>query len=137
MNTSRRRGKTFRALRGVAPAVLLTLGALTGAAPDARGAQTRTETPVTSTGPVAGVTETMVRVRAPLPASFGARPAACDWLSYLRYRSVDGQRAGSQTRARHASPGCVISTSGSQANSRGPTRSSTNSRRITDSFCPS
>ncbi|HSX97119.1 MAG TPA: hypothetical protein VLG91_06980, partial [Streptomyces sp.] len=108
MNTSRRRGKTFRALRGVAPAVLLTLGALTGAAPDARGAQTRTETPVTSTGPVAGVTETMVRVRAPLPASFGARPAACDWLSYLRYRSADGPAASADAdRILVAQPGIL------------------------------
>ncbi|MFF5363264.1 hypothetical protein ACFY4I_28365 [Streptomyces scabiei] len=108
MNTSRRRGKTFRALRGVAPAVLLTVGALTAAAPDARGAQTRTETAVASTSPVRGVTETMVRVRAPLPASFGARPAACDWLSYLRYRSSGGPAASADAdRILVAQPGIL------------------------------
>ncbi|WP_055711628.1 hypothetical protein [Streptomyces torulosus] len=87
MNTSRSRKRTWRS---AALAVLLTTGALTGAAPDARGATARTETPVTSSGPADGVTETVVRVRAPLPASFGARPAACDWLSYLRYRATGG-----------------------------------------------
>ncbi|WP_061335585.1 hypothetical protein [Streptomyces scabiei] len=108
MNTSRRRGKTFRALRGVAPAVLLAVGALTAAAPDARGAQTRTETAVSSTSPVRGVTETMVRVRAPLPASFGARPAACDWLSYLRYRSSGGPAASADAdRILVAQPGIL------------------------------
>ncbi|EMF58405.1 MULTISPECIES: hypothetical protein [Streptomyces] len=108
MNTSRRRGTTLRALRGVVPAVLLTVGALTGAAPDARGAQARTETAVASTSPVTGVSETMVRVRAPLPASFGARPAACDWLSYLRYRSADGPAASADAdRILLAQPGIL------------------------------
>ncbi|MGW1668032.1 hypothetical protein [Streptomyces sp. NPDC002324] len=108
MNTSRRRGTTLRALRGVVPAVLLSVGALTGAAPDARGAQARTETAVASTSPVAGVTETMVRVRAPLPASFGARPAACDWLSYLRYRSAGGPAASADAdRILVAQPGIL------------------------------
>ncbi|MDW8808158.1 hypothetical protein P1P68_26070 [Streptomyces scabiei] len=109
MNTSSRRGKTFRALRGVAPAVLLTVGALTGAAPDARSAaQTRTETAVASTVAVRGVTETIVRVRAPLPASFGARPAACDWLSYLRYRSSGGPAASADAdRILVAQPGIL------------------------------
>lgn len=87
MNTTLSGRRTWRS---AALAVLLTTGALTGAAPDARGADARTETPVASTSPVDGVTETVVRVRAPLPASFGARPAACDWLSYLRYRAADG-----------------------------------------------
>ncbi|SDP72285.1 hypothetical protein SAMN04487981_13520 [Streptomyces sp. cf386] len=77
-------------LRSAAPAVLLTVGALSGAAPDALGEAARTETAVASTSPVGGATETLVRVRAPLPASFGARPPACDWLSYLRYRAADG-----------------------------------------------
>ncbi|MBE1595327.1 hypothetical protein [Streptomyces stelliscabiei] len=108
MNTSRRRGTTLRALRGVVPAVLLTVGALTGAAPDARGAQARTETAVASTSPVTGVSETMVRVRAPLPASFGARPAACDWLSYLRYRSAGGPAASADAdRILLAQPGIL------------------------------
>ncbi|WP_060882165.1 hypothetical protein, partial [Streptomyces scabiei] len=72
------------------------------------GAQTRTETAVASAGPVRGVTETMVRVRAPLPASFGARPAACDWLSYLRYRSSGGPAASADAdRILVAQPGIL------------------------------
>ncbi|WP_061451727.1 hypothetical protein, partial [Streptomyces scabiei] len=54
------------------------------------------------------VTETMVRVRAPLPASFGARPAACDWLSYLRYRSSGGPAASADAdRILVAQPGIL------------------------------
>ncbi|RZU18010.1 hypothetical protein [Streptomyces sp. BK239] len=95
MNTTHSRRRTWP---GVALAALLTTATLTAATPapyadtasGARAASARTETPVTSTSPVTGVTETVVRVRSPLPASFGARPAACDWLSYLRYRSAAG-----------------------------------------------
>ncbi|MET7475685.1 hypothetical protein ABZT17_15155 [Streptomyces sp. NPDC005648] len=90
MNTSRSKGRTPRTLRTAALAVLLTTGTLTVAAPDAHGDDARTETPVSA---VAGITESVVRVKAPLPVSFGARPAACDWLSYLRYRSSDGPSA--------------------------------------------
>ncbi|MDX2935964.1 hypothetical protein [Streptomyces ipomoeae] len=93
MNTSRGRRRSPKKLRGAALAVLLTTGALTAGASDAHGAGTRTETPVASTSPVEGVIESVVRVKAPLPASFGARPAACDWLSYLRYRAADGPEA--------------------------------------------
>lgn len=78
--------------RGAALAVLLTAGTLTAAAPGARADGARTETPVASTSPVTGVTESVVRVKVPLPESAGPRPAACDWLSYLRYRSADGDR---------------------------------------------
>ncbi|MFI6377552.1 hypothetical protein [Streptomyces sp. NPDC050546] len=76
--------------RGAALAVLLTAGTLTAAAPGARADGARTETPVASTSPVTGVTESVVRVKVPLPESAGPRPAACDWLSYLRYRSAEG-----------------------------------------------
>ncbi|QWB21312.1 MULTISPECIES: hypothetical protein [Streptomyces] len=76
--------------RGAALAVLLTAGTLTAAAPGARADGARTETPVASTSPVTGVTESVVRVKVPLPESAGPRPAACDWLSYLRYRSAGG-----------------------------------------------
>ncbi|MGY1502604.1 hypothetical protein ACW4TU_39480 [Streptomyces sp. QTS52] len=91
MHTSRSRGTPLKGLRGTALAVLLTTGTLTAVAPEAHGESTRTEAPVASSSTaVAGVTETVVRVKAPLPASFGTRPAACDWLSYLRYRSSGG-----------------------------------------------
>ncbi|MEU6139743.1 hypothetical protein ABZ848_05195 [Streptomyces sp. NPDC047081] len=87
MNTSRSRGRTPKALRTAVLAVLLTAGTLTVAVPQAQGENARTEAPA---GAVGKVTESVVRVKVPLPASFGARPAACDWLSYLRYRSSDG-----------------------------------------------
>ncbi|MFG2576190.1 hypothetical protein [Streptomyces sp. NPDC048481] len=107
MDTSRR-GRTAQALRSAALAVLLTAGALNGAAPDAQGLTGRTETPVVSSGPVMGVTESAVRVKAPLPAFFGARPAACDWLSYLRYRSSDGPAAAADAdRILVAQPGIL------------------------------
>ncbi|MGX5210555.1 hypothetical protein ACWKT3_18040 [Streptomyces violaceus] len=79
--------------RGAALAVLLTAGTLTAVAPGARADGARTETPVASTSPVTGVTESVVRVKVPLPESAGPRPAGCDWLSYLRYRSADGPAA--------------------------------------------
>ena len=102
MNTSRSRGSTWR---GAALAVLLTTGALTVASPDAHGESARTETPVATS---AGVTETVVRVKAPLPASFGARPAACDWLSYLRYRSTAGPASSADAdRVLVAQPGIL------------------------------
>jgi hypothetical protein len=50
----------------------------------------RSETPVASTSPVTDVSESVVRVKVPLPASAGPRPEACDWLSYLRFRHEDG-----------------------------------------------
>ncbi|MET9088608.1 hypothetical protein ABZX77_43165 [Streptomyces sp. NPDC004237] len=90
MNTSRSRGRTWQS---AALAVLLTTGALTAAAPQAHGADARTETAVASSGPVDGVSESVVRVRVPLPAPSGPRPAACDWLSFLRYRATDGPAA--------------------------------------------
>ncbi|MGA5895450.1 hypothetical protein [Streptomyces venetus] len=100
----RNRGKW----RGTALAVLLTAGTLTATAPGARADGARTETPVASTSPVTGVTETVVRVNVPLPESAGPRPAACDWLSYLRYRSADGPGAAADAdRILIAQPGIL------------------------------
>jgi hypothetical protein len=73
------------AQRSAAIAGLLAAGGPTGA-PAAHAATARVETPVVSSSPVTGVTESVVRVKVPLPASVGSHPAACDWLSYLRYR---------------------------------------------------
>ncbi|MFF7791127.1 hypothetical protein [Streptomyces sp. NPDC007991] len=99
-----RRGKW----RGAALAVLLTAGTLTAAAPGARADGARTETPVASTSPVTGVTESVVRVKVPLPQSAGPRPAACDWLSYLRYRSAGGPAASADAdRILVAQPGIL------------------------------
>ncbi|MFJ3802680.1 hypothetical protein ACIPSJ_41240 [Streptomyces sp. NPDC090088] len=105
MNTSRSRGRTWQS---AALAVLLTTGAFTAAAPQAHGAGARTETAVASSGPVDGVSESVVRVKVPLPASFGPRPAACDWLSYLRYRATDGPAASADAdRILVAQPGIL------------------------------
>ncbi|GAA3231351.1 hypothetical protein [Actinocorallia longicatena] len=77
------------------PAVLLALLPLAlgspvpGLAAPPGGAQ-RTETAVTGSSPITSVAESAVRVKVPLPASVGAHPEACDWLSYLRFRSVSG-----------------------------------------------
>lgn len=67
----------------------LAVGSLAGV-PTAHATPARVETPVASGSPVTGVTESVVKVKVPLPASVGSRPAACDWLSYLRYRAGDG-----------------------------------------------
>jgi hypothetical protein len=89
-------------------AVLLTAGALSAVAPGAHAQDARTETPVTTSGPADGVVESVVRVKVPLPASFGKRPAACDWLSYLRYRSADGPAASAAAdRILVAQPGIL------------------------------
>jgi hypothetical protein len=84
-------------LRATVVTCLLVTSAVSGAAGAAESAgvqssteSARTETPVKSSGPVDGVTETVVSVRLPLPAAVGAHPAACDWLSYLRYRDSAG-----------------------------------------------
>ncbi len=105
MDTPRSRRSTWRS---AALAVLLTAGALTAVAPGARAEGARTETPVTTTAPADGVVESVVRVKVPLPASFGARPAACDWLSYLRYRSSAGPAASADAdRILVAQPGIL------------------------------
>ncbi|KUO21112.1 hypothetical protein [Streptomyces dysideae] len=105
MDTIRSRERTWR---GAALAVLLTAGTLTAAAPGARADTARTETPVAVSSPVAGVRESVVRVKAPLPDSAGPRPAACDWLSYLRYRAADGPAASADAdRILVAQPGIL------------------------------
>lgn len=98
----------MRTWRSAALAVLLTAGTLTAVAPGAQAQGARTETPVTTSAPADGVVESVVRVKVPLPASFGARPAACDWLSYLRYRSSAGPASSSDAdRVLLAQPGIL------------------------------
>ncbi|MEU0076027.1 hypothetical protein ABZ027_41875 [Streptomyces sp. NPDC006332] len=105
MKTSRSRERTWRR---AALAVLLTAGTLTAVAPGAHAQAARTESPVTTSAPADGVVESVVRVKVPLPASFGARPAACDWLSYLRYRSLAGPAASADAdRVLLAQPGIL------------------------------
>lgn len=85
--------------------VLVAAGA---AAPALSAPAGRTETPVASGSPVTDVVETVVRVRIPLPASVGPHPAACDWLSYLRFRHKNGPaRSADADRILVAQPGIL------------------------------
>ncbi|MBW8483044.1 hypothetical protein [Actinomadura parmotrematis] len=94
------------AVLGGAALALAAAVAPVRAAPQA--AADRTETPVASTSPVTSVAETAVRLRVPLPASAGAHPAACDYLSYLRFRSKDGPAASADAdRILVAQPGIL------------------------------
>jgi hypothetical protein len=84
---------TSTVLRTTVVTGLLVAGlqvASSASGPSAEAGPSRTETPVRSSSPANGVTETVVSVHLPLPASVGRHPAACDWLSYLRYRDSAG-----------------------------------------------
>ncbi len=87
-------------------AVLLLVGS---AAPVfAQSPADRTETPVRTSAPADGVTESFVRVRIPLPVDVGPHPAECDWLSYLRYRDANGPAAAADAdRILVAQPGIL------------------------------
>lgn len=92
--TGRASGRTL-ILRAALAAALLTAGVAAGGAGHIVGARAdaaanRVETPVASSSPITSVLESEVSVYLPLPASAGAHPAACDWLSYLRYRAAAG-----------------------------------------------
>ena len=93
-------------LLGIAAAgVLLAAGV---AVPAPAAAADRTETTVASSSPITNVVESVVRVRVPLPASVGPHPAACDWLSYLRFRDANGPtRAADADRILVAQPGIL------------------------------
>ncbi|HEX6355851.1 hypothetical protein [Actinophytocola sp.] len=85
-------------LLGAGAAVPTTAGAAAG----------RVETPVASGSPITEVIETAVRVHVPLPASAGPHPAACDWLSYLRFRHASGPaRSADADRVLVAQPGIL------------------------------
>lgn len=69
--------------------------AAAGAAVPPPGVTDRVETPWASQAAAdvprwAGVRQSLVRLRVPLPATYPAHPDACDWIEYLRYRSDDG-----------------------------------------------
>ncbi|WP_243723084.1 hypothetical protein [Actinomadura sp. 7K507] len=86
---SRRPGAFPMVAVSVLAASALAAGAAAAMPVSAREAG-RTEAPVASGSPVTEVSESVVRVRVPLPDSAGPRPEACDWLSYLRFRHEDG-----------------------------------------------
>jgi len=76
---------------------LVALPASAGAAPG------RSEVVVRPSSPDASkVVESYVRLRAPLPASAGPHPGACDWIGYLRFRPRVAQRRPRVRRRRRA-----------------------------------
>lgn len=87
--------------------VLSTALALTWTgAPTSEAAPARSETTYASTSAVSWVVATVVRVRIPLPPTAGRHPEACDWLSYLRFRSSAGPvRSADADRIVVAQPG--------------------------------
>ncbi|MFJ1455190.1 hypothetical protein [Nocardia sp. N2S4-5] len=89
----------------VLSASLLAHGAaISSAAPGSE----RTEQDVAISDAGSDVRESVVRVKVPLPDSAGPHPAACDWLSYLRYRHVNGpQNAAEADRILIAQPGVL------------------------------
>jgi hypothetical protein len=101
--------RSLSVLTTLAAALLLTAAApATARAGQEAPAGTRVEVPVHTSSPITGVTESEVSVYAPLPDSFGAHPAACDWLSYLRYRDTDGPSdAAEADRILVAQPGIL------------------------------
>jgi hypothetical protein len=99
---------TLAALLAVVPLAGITPGT-PGSAAAATG---RTETPVRPDPKTPGVTASLVTISAPLPASSGPHPAACDSLSYLRYRSRSGPAsAASADRILVAQPGALAGAS--------------------------
>jgi hypothetical protein len=89
----------LRAAR-IVGALTLTLAMSVAASPVRADQPARTETPVQSAAPNGAlVTETYVSLLAPLPAASGPRPAACDRLGYLRFRSAQGPSDPTQAAA--------------------------------------
>jgi hypothetical protein len=85
------------ARRLVAVSAAAALGALLLLLPAPAAAHpkpgTQVARPVHSAAPDANlVKESFVRVYKPLPKRDGPHPEACDWISYLRYRSAHGPR---------------------------------------------
>lgn len=77
-------------MRGLITVLAAVLATATVATP-AAAAPGRTEVAVASTASDAHVVrESYVSLHAPLPASVGPRPAACDRVGYLRFRHVRG-----------------------------------------------
>lgn len=67
------------------------MGSALAAVPVSAQPSGRTEVSYASSSPLAGdVLGSVVSVAAPLPEAAGPRPAECDRLSYLRWRSVNG-----------------------------------------------
>ena len=90
------------------PAAFGAPRAASAAVPAAVADAARVETPLTSTSPVSGVLVSQVSLHLPLPASASAHPAACDWVSYLRFRDRNGPgNAADADRILVAQPGIL------------------------------
>jgi hypothetical protein len=97
---------TKRKLAALAAGTVLIAAGI--AVPASGATAERTETPVASGSPITSVLESVVRVRVPLPAAVGPHPAACDWLSYLRFRHASGPaRSADADRILVAQPGVL------------------------------
>ena len=82
------------------PALLIALLALLSVPAVAPAAVNRVERQVASPAPDRKVVrESHVRLRSPLPDSAPARPAACDWVSFLRFRHAKGPRRATKADA--------------------------------------
>jgi hypothetical protein len=80
--------------------VLFALLLLLATPAAASAAADRTETVVRTPAPDKRVVrESFVRLRAPMPDSSPPRPAACDWISYLRFRHARGPRRAARADA--------------------------------------
>ncbi|WP_259443598.1 hypothetical protein [Rhodococcus sp. DMU2021] len=96
----------MRAMMGAAMAAAVMGSVLTASVVSAETSG-RTEMPYDSSAPLAGeVLGSVVSIPVPLPAEAGPRPAACDRLSYLRWRSADGPESSADAdRILVAQPG--------------------------------
>jgi hypothetical protein len=82
------------------PSAVIALVVLLSAAAPAVAAPGRVERAVRTPAPDAKVVkESAVRLHAPMPESAPEHPEACDWISYLRFRHVDGPRRASRANA--------------------------------------
>lgn len=87
-----------RVARSGLPLLLAASAAALATAPVASAVE-REEIPIVSTSSQTDVVSSTVRIKVPLPTAAGARPAACDWLSYQRFRSADGPTDATQADA--------------------------------------
>ncbi|MEV0247462.1 hypothetical protein AB0H76_12795 [Nocardia sp. NPDC050712] len=94
-------------LSALATAVAAGLLAASAAAPVASGeVPGRTEAVYSTSSPITAVVSSKVTLTVPLPAGTPSHPAACDTLSYLRWRSADGPRSAADAdRVLVAQPG--------------------------------
>ncbi|MDQ8045145.1 MAG: hypothetical protein AAGC46_01685 [Solirubrobacteraceae bacterium] len=83
-----------------APAAIAALAVGALAAPGlASAAVQRTVTPIVSASPQTDVLSSVVSLKVPLPSTAVAHPAACDWISYERWRSASGPSDPTQADA--------------------------------------